>query len=57
MTRFCGNCGAPLDDDALVCGQCGTPIDGDPIDRTRRGAGAKSKNHVRAIKILVIIEI
>lgn len=28
MARFCGNCGAQLDDDARVCGQCGTPIDG-----------------------------
>ncbi len=28
MARFCGNCGAQLDDDAKVCGQCGTPIDG-----------------------------
>ena len=28
MAGFCGNCGAPLDDDARVCGQCGTPIEG-----------------------------
>lgn len=28
MARFCGNCGAKLDDDARVCGQCGMPIDG-----------------------------
>lgn len=27
MARFCGNCGAQLEDDARVCGQCGTPID------------------------------
>lgn len=26
MARFCGNCGAQLEDDARVCGQCGTPI-------------------------------
>lgn len=28
MARYCGNCGAQVDDDARVCGQCGTPIDG-----------------------------
>lgn len=28
MAKFCGNCGAQMDDDAKVCGQCGTPIDG-----------------------------
>ncbi len=28
MSKFCGNCGAVLTDDAKVCGQCGTPLDG-----------------------------
>lgn len=28
MARFCGNCGAQLEDNAKVCGQCGTPLDG-----------------------------
>ena len=28
MAKFCGNCGAKLDDNAKVCGQCGTPLDG-----------------------------
>lgn len=27
MAKFCGNCGAQMDDDAKVCGQCGTPIE------------------------------
>ena len=26
MAKFCGNCGAQLDDNAKVCGQCGTPV-------------------------------
>lgn len=30
MAKFCGNCGAPLDEGARVCGQCGTPVDGMP---------------------------
>lgn len=28
MAKFCGNCGAQMDDNAKVCGQCGTPVDG-----------------------------
>lgn len=28
MARFCGNCGAQIDENAKVCGQCGTPIEG-----------------------------
>lgn len=27
MAKFCGNCGAELDDNARVCGQCGTPVE------------------------------
>lgn len=27
MARFCGNCGAQLDDDARVCGRCGTFVE------------------------------
>ena len=28
MAKFCGNCGAQLDDGDKVCGQCGTPVNG-----------------------------
>lgn len=30
MAKFCGNCGAQLDEGARVCGQCGMPVDGMP---------------------------
>lgn len=30
MARFCGNCGAQLDDDARVCGRCGTFVEPPP---------------------------
>lgn len=43
MAKFCGNCGAQLDDAARVCGACGAPVDGvsgvkktDPMKRKRR---------------------
>ena len=26
MSKFCGNCGAVADDNAMVCGSCGTPF-------------------------------
>lgn len=26
MSKFCGNCGLQLDDNAKVCGNCGTPL-------------------------------
>jgi uncharacterized membrane protein YvbJ len=32
MAKFCGNCGAQLDDNAVVCGNCGTPVNGKKID-------------------------
>lgn len=28
MAKFCGNCGAQLEDNAKICGNCGTPLDG-----------------------------
>ena len=28
MAKFCGNCGARLEDDAKICGKCGTPVEG-----------------------------
>ena len=27
MARFCGKCGAQIDENAKVCGQCGTPVE------------------------------
>lgn len=29
MAKFCGNCGAKMNDSAKVCGKCGTPVDPD----------------------------
>ena len=28
MAKFCGNCGARLEDDAKICGTCGTSVEG-----------------------------
>lgn len=32
--RYCRNCGAPLDDDALFCRECGTKIEGQPVPQS-----------------------
>lgn len=31
MARFCGKCGAPIDDNATFCGNCGNQISQSPI--------------------------
>lgn len=53
MTRFCGNCGAPLDDDARVCGQCGTPIGGGKGFKVVNPA--KKKRIIKKIKLLITL--
>lgn len=57
MARFCGNCGAQLDDDARVCGQCGTPIDGGhgKIPGLKIADPEKKKKLVKRIKAAVVL--
>ena len=40
MARFCGFCGAPIDENASVCGNCGKPVDGEET----KGGGRKKVN-------------
>ena len=62
MARFCGNCGAQLDDDARVCGQCGTPIDGEsgripglkPIDPEKKKKLAK---RIKTAVVLLVVAV
>lgn len=55
MARFCGNCGAPLDDDAKVCGQCGTPSDGNygKISGLKVVNPEKKKKLIKKLKIVI----
>ena len=56
MGSFCGNCGAPLDDDARVCGQCGTPIYGKKVvDVKNIEKKRKLKKRITTIIVLAII--
>lgn len=62
MARFCGNCGAQLDDDAKVCGQCGTPIDGNVpglkiVDPEKKKKMMKKVKGVIALAIVVVIAV
>ena len=47
MARFCGFCGAPIDENASVCGNCGKPVDGEET----KGGGRKKVN-VMAIAVI-----
>lgn len=59
MSKFCGNCGATLDDAAVVCGYCGAPLAGDPNNKQSKinGAGlasvAKEITSKKVIKIAI----
>ena len=60
MAKFCGHCGAPMDDDARVCGQCGVPIDGNlnqgNSGGTVQGGGkGKSKPWIKIVIALVVV--
>lgn len=47
MARFCGFCGAPVDENASVCGNCGKPVDGEET----KGGGRKKVN-VKTIAVI-----
>lgn len=50
MAKFCGNCGAQLDEGARVCGFCGTPVEGvDTVEKVRSIPGIKNESHQRMV--------
>ena len=62
MAKFCGNCGAELDDNAKVCGQCGTPVDGNTkapavkiIDPEKKKKAKKAAKLIIALVALVAV--
>lgn len=61
MAKFCGNCGAKLDDNARVCGHCGTPVAGAPTNITATHAHGqvvqKEQNNIAKRVILLVIAI
>lgn len=59
MSKFCGNCGAKMEDDARVCGRCGTPVDGKgvKISGLRYQDPEKKKKIVKGVKIVAILAV
>lgn len=59
MAKFCGNCGAQIDDNAKVCGQCGTPVDGGtktpPVKIIDPEKKKKNKKIFKLAVVLVLI--
>lgn len=54
MAKYCGNCGAKLDDAAKVCGQCGTPVDGGITTSPVKIADPKKQKKFKKIFKIVI---
>ncbi len=64
MARFCGNCGAQIDENAKVCGQCGTPIEGSTktppvkiIDPEKKKKNKKIFKIVIALALVVAVAV
>ncbi len=55
MAKFCGHCGAPLDDDARVCGRCGSPVDDGGIPGVRVVDPERQKKRSKQIKTAVAL--
>lgn len=55
MGNFCGNCGAPLDENANVCGRCGMPVNGDSYKGKKVKAIKPHKQKKMGIKIKLLI--
>lgn len=57
MAKFCGNCGAQMDDADKVCGQCGTPFAGAAISDSTPAVKEKGNNKVVKLIVGVIVAI
>ncbi len=56
MAKFCGNCGAQMDDNAKVCGQCGSPVDGGTkVSPVKIVDPEKKKKNKKIFKIAVAL--
>lgn len=55
MSKYCGNCGAELDDSAKVCGQCGTPVEdvSTKIPRVKIVVPEKQKKVKKIVKLII----
>lgn len=54
MAKFCGSCGAQLDDNDKVCGQCGNPVGGNAKVQVDSFVSPEMKEKAKKRKSLVI---
>ena len=47
MAKYCGNCGAQMEDSAKVCGNCGTPFDSEIIKRSNTFVDPEKKEMIK----------
>lgn len=57
MSKFCGNCGSKMDDDARVCGNCGTPYFDNKHLKPVKISGVNSMSDEKKKKIKLIIKL
>lgn len=56
MAKFCGNCGAQIDDNAKVCGQCGTPVDSSTkMSPVKIIDSERKKKHKKIFKLVIVL--
>ena len=55
MAKYCGNCGAQLEDNAKVCGNCGTLLDNTKVEGLNYTDPARKKKMGKRIKTLIVI--
>lgn len=54
MARFCGNCGAEVEEDAKVCGNCGVPLEGESTPNIDTGEQNSNVSGIDFKKIIPI---
>lgn len=57
MSKFCGNCGAELEENAKVCGKCGTSLLGDTLELSNINISNPEKENKIKKKIKLIISL
>lgn len=56
MAKFCGYCGAEMDDSAKVCGKCGTPFEGKSHGFSNvKAKGSKESKKTKKVMIGIVL--
>ena len=57
MSKFCGNCGAQMDDNAMVCGYCGTAFNGTTGENFKYEDPEKKAKIKKIVKKIIVAAI